>query len=79
MRRGLRDQLEETKVQSTPEIVVKKSLKSKAKEKTDFFTRNARFFRINFEKMLAISACNKIHVMTAREFTIIDVSDNKFH
>lgn len=30
-------------------------------------------FSINFEKMMAVSNCNKINVYTAREFTLIDI------
>jgi hypothetical protein len=65
---------EDEKKQSVPVIKPKKVLKSEGTEKTDFFTRNAKFFRINFEQMLVVSDCNRINVLTAREFNIIDVS-----
>ena len=50
-----------------------KELKSQAHKCGDYFFKNSRFFRMNFESMLVVSDCNKINVLTAREFTIIDV------
>ena len=57
-----------------------KELKSKSHKSGDYFMKNSRFFRMNFESLLAISDCNKIYVLTGREFAIIDVSifDIKF-
>jgi len=60
---------EETKVIDKP----KKNLSTKARGKTNFFNKNSKFFLINFEKMYVVSDCNRINVMTAREFSIIDV------
>jgi hypothetical protein len=37
------------------------------------FLKNTRTFRTNFEKLFAISNCNLILILTAREFRIIDV------
>lgn len=54
--------------------VIAKELKSQAHKSGDFFTKNSKFFRMNFEILLAISECNKIYVVTGREFAIIDVS-----
>jgi len=75
MRRTRQANQEDRKETEKPKVPPKQ-LKSKVNEKTHFFSRNSKFFRINFEKMFAISACNRIKIMTAREFTIIDVSSH---
>ena len=53
-----------------------KKFTSKAHKWGQYFFKNSRFFRMNFEAMLVVSDWNKINVLTAREFTIIDVSNS---
>ena len=52
---GLSNQLQTEKRPEVKPAEPIKHLKTKAGGKTDFFTKNAKFFRINFQKMLAVS------------------------
>ena len=71
-------QFSENLTKESKDVVIQhevvKELKSKAHKSGDYFMNNSRFFRMNFESMLVISDCNKIYVLTGREFAIIDVS-----
>lgn len=42
-------------------------------EDFEYYSWKYKQFKINFEKLIALSNCNKIHIVTSRDFKTIDV------